>query len=117
MKAVVLYESMTGNTRRAAELIGGALARAGEEGAVHSITDFDFHELAVADVVVAGARCGVPRGSAAASRVARSGRLRLGPPPPFGLDLSTAVVDRNLDDPSGAKKHGGVWRSSGGLRD
>ncbi|MEY2447005.1 MAG: flavodoxin [Acidimicrobiaceae bacterium] len=54
MKAVVLYESMTGNTRRAAELIGGALAEAGDEVAVHSVTDFDFHELAVADVVFVG---------------------------------------------------------------
>jgi len=54
MKAVVLYESMTGNTRRAAELIGGSLAAAGDEVAVHSVTDFDFHELAVADVVFVG---------------------------------------------------------------
>jgi menaquinone-dependent protoporphyrinogen IX oxidase len=54
MKAVVLYESMTGNTRRAAELIGGALAAAGDEVAVRSVTNFDFHELAVADVVFVG---------------------------------------------------------------
>jgi menaquinone-dependent protoporphyrinogen IX oxidase len=54
VKAVVLYESMTGNTRRAAELIGGALASAGDEVAVHAITDFNFHELAVADVVFVG---------------------------------------------------------------
>jgi menaquinone-dependent protoporphyrinogen IX oxidase len=54
VKAVVLYESMTGNTRRAAELIGGALAAAGDDVAVHAITDFDFHELAIADVVFVG---------------------------------------------------------------
>lgn len=54
MKAVVLYESMTGNTRRAAELIGGSLAAAGDEVAVRSVTDFDFHELSVADVVFVG---------------------------------------------------------------
>jgi menaquinone-dependent protoporphyrinogen IX oxidase len=54
MKAVVLYESMTGNTRRAAELIGGALAAVGDDVAVHAVTDFDFHELAVADVVFVG---------------------------------------------------------------
>jgi menaquinone-dependent protoporphyrinogen IX oxidase len=54
VKAVVLYESMTGNTKRAAELIGGALAAAGDDVAVHAVTDFDFHELAVADVVFVG---------------------------------------------------------------
>jgi menaquinone-dependent protoporphyrinogen IX oxidase len=54
MKAVVLYETMTGNTKRAAELIGGALASAGDEVAVHNVLDFDFHELAVADVVFVG---------------------------------------------------------------
>ena len=31
MKVVVLYESMTGNTRRAAELIGGAVAATGRD--------------------------------------------------------------------------------------
>lgn len=45
---------MTGNTKRAAELIGGALAAAGDDVAVHAITDFDLHELAVADVVFVG---------------------------------------------------------------
>src|SRR4051794_12237867 len=54
MKAVVLYESMTGNTRRAAELIGGSLAAAGDDVAVRSVTNFNFHELAVADVVFVG---------------------------------------------------------------
>ena len=54
MKAVVLYESMTGNTRRAAELIGGALAAHGDDVAVRPVTDIDFHELAVADVVFVG---------------------------------------------------------------
>src|SRR5205823_7780105 len=54
MKAVVLYESMTGNPRRAAELIGGSLAAAGDEVGVHSVTSFDFPELAVADVVFVG---------------------------------------------------------------
>lgn len=54
MKAVVLYESMTGNTRRAAELIGGALAAAGDEVTVRPVTDIDYHELAVADVAFIG---------------------------------------------------------------
>lgn len=54
MKAVVLYESMTGNTRRAAELIGGALAADGDEVSVRPVTDIDYHELAVADVAFIG---------------------------------------------------------------
>lgn len=54
MKAVVLFESMTGNTKRVAELIGGALDAAGDDVVVRNITDFDFHELAVADVVFVG---------------------------------------------------------------
>ena len=54
MKAVVLYESMTGNTKRAAELIGGALEAAGDEVSVRPVTDIDFHELAVADVAYIG---------------------------------------------------------------
>src|SRR4051794_21296461 len=54
MKAVVLYESMTGNTRRAAELIGGSLAAAGDDVAVRPVTDIDFHELATADMVFVG---------------------------------------------------------------
>ena len=54
MKAVVLFESMTGNTRRAAELIGGALAAQGDEVSVRPVTDIDFHELAIADVAFIG---------------------------------------------------------------
>ena len=54
MKAVVLYESMTGNTRRVAELIGGALAAEGDDVSVRPVTDIDYHELAVADVAFIG---------------------------------------------------------------
>jgi len=50
----VLFESMTGNTRRAAELIGGALAARGDEVSVRPVTDIDYHELAVADVAFIG---------------------------------------------------------------
>src|SRR5437899_966261 len=45
---------MTGNTKRAAELIGGALAAAGDEVSVRPVTDIDFHELAVADIAFIG---------------------------------------------------------------
>jgi|SRR5581483_5092389 len=54
MKVVVLYESMTGNTRRAAELIGGAVAETGAEVSVRPVTRPDLHELSVADVVFVG---------------------------------------------------------------
>lgn len=54
MKAVVLFESLTGNTKRAAELIGGAAASAGDDVSVRSIVDIDFAELARADVVYVG---------------------------------------------------------------
>jgi flavorubredoxin len=54
MKAVVLFESMTGNTKRVAELIGGSARAAGDDVTVRSITDIDFHELATADVVYVG---------------------------------------------------------------
>jgi menaquinone-dependent protoporphyrinogen IX oxidase len=54
MNVVVLYESMTGNTRRAAELIGGAVAETGANVSVHPVTDPDLHELSVADVVFVG---------------------------------------------------------------
>ncbi|MEY2590766.1 MAG: flavodoxin [Acidimicrobiaceae bacterium] len=54
MKAVVLFESLTGNTRRAAELIGGALQARDVEVTVRPIDAFDYHEVAVADVVVIG---------------------------------------------------------------
>lgn len=54
MKAVVLFESLTGNTRRAAELIGGAAAAAGDDVTVRPITDIDYAELAKADVVYVG---------------------------------------------------------------
>ena len=50
----MLYESMTGNTKRAAELIGGALAAAGDDVTVRPVTDIDYHELAVADVAFIG---------------------------------------------------------------
>ena len=54
MKAVVLFESMTGNTKRAAELIGGSAVEAGDEVTVRNVTDIDFHELATADMVFVG---------------------------------------------------------------
>jgi hypothetical protein len=54
VKIVVLFESMTGNTRRAAQLIGGAAATRGHEVSVRPITAIDYHELSAADLVLLG---------------------------------------------------------------
>ena len=54
MNVVVLYESMTGNTQRAAELIGGAVKAAGCDVSVRSVRAPDYHELARADLVFLG---------------------------------------------------------------
>ena len=54
MNVVVIHQSRTGNTRRAAELIGGAAALAGATGAVRPVTNIDYKELAEADLVFVG---------------------------------------------------------------
>src|SRR5690349_19298596 len=55
MKAAVLYESLTGNTKRAAELIGAELERAGVATTGSNVTKIDYQALAEADLVVVGA--------------------------------------------------------------
>lgn len=74
MKVVVLFESLTGNTRRAAELIGGAAQARGADVAVRPIDAFDYHELAVADIVFVGTW--VDGFIVAGHRPGRAGRLR-----------------------------------------
>ena len=54
MNVVVIHQSRTGNTRRAAELIGGAAALAGATVAVRPVTNIDYKELAEADLVFVG---------------------------------------------------------------
>jgi len=54
MRAAVIYESLTGNTRRAARLIGQELTRAGAEVSVFPATEVDYQALADADVVIVG---------------------------------------------------------------
>src|SRR3954470_14243707 len=54
MKAVVIFESLTGNTRRTAELIGKELTRNGVAATVCPITRIDYQALAEADLVVIG---------------------------------------------------------------
>jgi hypothetical protein len=54
MRAVVIYESLTGNTARAARLIGGAVAAEGVDVALYRITDIGLKDLAAADLVFVG---------------------------------------------------------------
>jgi hypothetical protein len=57
MRVVVLYESRTGNTRKAAELIGGAALARGHEVSVRPVERIDYKELALADAVFVGTWC------------------------------------------------------------
>ena len=54
MKAVVIYESLTGNTRKAAGFIGAQLERRGVEATVASITAVPYQALAEAELVIVG---------------------------------------------------------------
>lgn len=54
MNVVVVYESLTGNTKRAAEAIGVELDRRGVTVAVFPVTEIDHQALALADLVVMG---------------------------------------------------------------
>ncbi|HAQ23994.1 MAG TPA: hypothetical protein DGF10_01690 [Acidimicrobiaceae bacterium] len=54
MKVVVIHQSRTGNTRRAAEFIGGAAEVAGATVTVRPATNLDYKELAEADLVFVG---------------------------------------------------------------
>jgi flavorubredoxin len=53
-RAVVIYESLTGNTAKAAQLIADEVAARGVEVAIYNITDIGLKELAEADVVFIG---------------------------------------------------------------
>ena len=54
MRAVVIYESLTGNTARAAELIGAGFTAEGIATTVCPTTAIDYQALADADLVVVG---------------------------------------------------------------
>jgi flavodoxin len=55
MKAIVLYESLTGKTARTAQLIAARLQAAGVGvTAVCNVTDIDLQALASADLVIVG---------------------------------------------------------------
>ena len=53
-RAVVIYESLTGNTARAAQLIADEVASRGVDVTIYNITDIGLKELAEADVVFIG---------------------------------------------------------------
>jgi len=53
-RAVVIYESRTGNTARAAQLIAAAAREAGAEVSVFPIQNIGLKDLAEADVVFVG---------------------------------------------------------------
>ena len=54
MRIVVLAQSRTGNTRRAAEMIGGSAEAHGADVSVHSVAEPDFDALAAADLLMVG---------------------------------------------------------------
>lgn len=54
MKAVVIYESLTGNTRRAAGFIAAELEAGGMSATALPVTAIDYQSLAEADLVVVG---------------------------------------------------------------
>ncbi|MGY6501726.1 MAG: flavodoxin family protein [Acidimicrobiales bacterium] len=77
MNAVVIYESLTGNTREAAEQIGAELRSSGVSTTVSPIGRIDLGALAVADLVIVGSW--VDGMFVVGQKPARSGRLRAMP--------------------------------------
>lgn len=54
MNAVVIYESLTGNTRRAGELIAAQLRAAGWSAVACPVTAVDYQAVSAAELVVIG---------------------------------------------------------------
>ena len=54
MEAVIVYDSVTGNTRAAASLIADALNRAGIDTTVFPVTAYNPESIAKADLVLVG---------------------------------------------------------------
>lgn len=54
MNIVVIHQSRSGNTKKAAELIGGAIASSESKVTVRSAENLDFKELANADLIFVG---------------------------------------------------------------
>ena len=74
MRVVVIFESLTGNTRKASHLVADELRAAGHHAVAYPTTDVDLHELQQADLVVVG---GWTDGAFfVLQRPGRAGRLR-----------------------------------------
>jgi flavorubredoxin len=54
MHAAIIYESLTGNTRKTAYLIAQELTNAGVAASVSAITQIDYQALEAADLVIVG---------------------------------------------------------------
>ncbi|MDQ1427205.1 MAG: flavodoxin, partial [Acidimicrobiaceae bacterium] len=54
MNAAIIYESLTGNTRKTAHFISQELAKAGVAASVSPTTNIDYQALEVADLVIIG---------------------------------------------------------------
>ena len=54
MNIVVIHQSRSGITKKAAELIGGAVASSENKVSVRSTENLDFKELANADLIFVG---------------------------------------------------------------
>lgn len=54
MNAAIIYESLTGNTKKTAHLIARELTAVGVTTSVSPITQIDFQALEVADLVIVG---------------------------------------------------------------
>ena len=57
MKIVVLYESRTGNTKRAAEYVAGAAAAAGADVKIATVANPPMDDLTNADLIFVGSWC------------------------------------------------------------
>jgi sulfite reductase alpha subunit-like flavoprotein len=54
MNAAIIYESLTGNTKKTAHLIAAQLIKAGVGVSVSNVTNVDYQALEVADLVIVG---------------------------------------------------------------
>ena len=54
MRAIVIYESLTGHTRQAGQLIAAGLKARGVDAVACSITAIDYQALSQADLVIIG---------------------------------------------------------------
>ncbi len=54
VRAVIIYESLTGNTRKTAHFIGRDLTKAGAKVVVCPITQLDYQALEAADLIIVG---------------------------------------------------------------